>query len=35
MTEEKKGWLNRQFELAQQYYDSLPQWKKDMIRSDN
>ena len=30
MVELKEGWLKIQFQKAIEYYNSLPQWRKDM-----
>lgn len=29
------GWLYKQFQIAIEYYNNLPQWKKDLIGHDN
>jgi len=28
------GWLSKQIDKAIKYYNSLPQWKKDLIKHD-
>lgn len=32
MEDTKPGWLSEQFEKAQQYYNKLPDWKKNLIQ---
>ena len=34
MVEYEKGWLSKQFDLAKKYFESIPQWKKDMIQGN-
>jgi hypothetical protein len=31
---DESGWLSKQIEKAIAYYNSLPQWKKDMMKHD-
>jgi hypothetical protein len=36
LTTEKSGWLSEQFSKAQEYYKSVPTWKKELVpKSDN
>ena len=30
----REGWMKEQAKIAIEYYESLPQWKKDMLESD-
>jgi hypothetical protein len=32
---EKSGWLAEQFSKAEEYYQSLPQWKRELIQNKN
>lgn len=32
---EKTGWLAEQFSKAEKYYQSLPLWKRELIKNNN